>query len=843
MSGAVAQAQGGAVAAQDDQTSAESGQDIVVTATRTAVGLSKVPISVAAFSQAQMDQRGLRQVDDLVGITPGLALERSSQGANRISIRGINSSAGSGTTGVYIDDTPIQVRNQGFGSGTAFPEIFDLERVEVLRGPQGTLFGSGSMGGTVRFIQTSPNMNDFSMYGRAEVNHVEQGGVGYEAGLAVGAPLIEDKIGFRASLSYRRAAGFVDEVQGTVTALPTPTTLVPPYDNLASFTPTNVIKKDANWRTALVGRLAVELRPTETLTITPSIYYQRVKNGDASDNFTVIASDLDKRDYRRISWQPGNPATNAALTPINVPQTDTGSDRFILSALDVELDLGEVKLISHTSYFDRKSQQTFDYTWTDSQAYGNILIPQPGFKSFSTQNARQKNFVQEVRAQSGDAQSFISWTVGAFYSQMKQDNRQDLFSNYIYNLPSLFGFIFNDADPFGPGYNAFTNAFGMGLGANSIYFREHRFADETQIAGFAQVDIRPIDRLTLTIGARYSSNKLKYSAFYPEALNNINAPFGAPCTDGICKPGQGNYVVAYPDTIGNSISETAFTPKFGVSFQATPDHLFYANVAKGFRPGGVSAAVPPVCNGDLRRLGYVDGSGNPTQRPTYGSDSVWSYEAGFKSRLLGNRLTLDGSAYRIDWTNIQTFVILPECGYDLTDNTGNARSEGFDLAFDLRVARGLNLGGAIGYNSSKFTKSGLVRADGVASFPKGSNVPGAPSPWTVNLSAQYDHDLAGGNGIYARLDYIFNSKQNPSGGTLVGTPNYNPLLIQRPSYANVNLRLGWRHEDTDISIFAKNLLNADPLLSLDPAGGRRSLVYQASTLTPRTIGITLTHRQ
>src|SRR6185312_13639166 len=157
-----------AVAADDDQQ--ESLQEIVVTATRREESLSRVPISVAAFTQQQMDAQGLKQIDDLQRYTPGLVVTRTGNSGNQISIRGISSGAGAGTTGVYIDDTPVQVRNLGYSSGTAFPALFDLERVEVLRGPQGTLFGAGSEGGTVRFIQTKPNLTKPSDYTRAEVS-------------------------------------------------------------------------------------------------------------------------------------------------------------------------------------------------------------------------------------------------------------------------------------------------------------------------------------------------------------------------------------------------------------------------------------------------------------------------------------------------------------------------------------------------------------------------------------------------------------------------------------------------------------------------------------------------
>ena len=145
--------------------------DIVVTANRRAESINKVPASIVALNQAALDQQGIRNFTDIVSQTPGLSRVATStfQPAN-IAIRGIRSVVGAATTGVYIDDSPIQTRNiSPQDPGDAVPTIFDLERVEILRGPQGTLFGSGSEGGAVRFISPLPNLNSTSFYGRAEV--------------------------------------------------------------------------------------------------------------------------------------------------------------------------------------------------------------------------------------------------------------------------------------------------------------------------------------------------------------------------------------------------------------------------------------------------------------------------------------------------------------------------------------------------------------------------------------------------------------------------------------------------------------------------------------------------
>src|SRR6202008_2321177 len=148
---------------------AEGLQEVVVTATRHEEALSKVPISVTALTQESMDQKGIKDFLDVARFTPGVSIDNSA--TNAISIRGISSSGGAGTTGISIDDTPVQMRSVGFNPDDALPKTFDLERVEILRGPQGTLFGSGSEGGAVRYILTQPSVSNTSTYVRSEVSY------------------------------------------------------------------------------------------------------------------------------------------------------------------------------------------------------------------------------------------------------------------------------------------------------------------------------------------------------------------------------------------------------------------------------------------------------------------------------------------------------------------------------------------------------------------------------------------------------------------------------------------------------------------------------------------------
>src|ERR1700738_4417815 len=184
--------------------------EIVVTATRHEESLSRVPISVTAMTQEALDIRAVKDFQDVARFTPGVNIDNS--GTNNISIRGIASTGGAGTTGIYLDDTPIQMRALAFNPDEALPKSFDIDRVEVLRGPQGTLFGAGSEGGTVRYITTQPSLTKTSIYSRAEFSSTQGGDPSYEAGVAVGGPLVEGKLGARLAGGYRKDGGWIDRI-------------------------------------------------------------------------------------------------------------------------------------------------------------------------------------------------------------------------------------------------------------------------------------------------------------------------------------------------------------------------------------------------------------------------------------------------------------------------------------------------------------------------------------------------------------------------------------------------------------------------------------------------------
>ncbi|MEP6547839.1 MAG: TonB-dependent receptor [Gammaproteobacteria bacterium] len=847
-------------------------EEVIVTATRRAEPLSKVAISVSSIGVEEMDQRGVKEFDDLVRLTPGLNLSRQSfTGANQIAIRGISSDAGSGTTGVYIDDTPIQVRNLGFGSGTAFPGLFDVERVEVLRGPQGTLFGAGSEGGTVRFIQTEPSLSKTSTSTRAEVSTLRNGSPSYEAGVAFGAPIIDDRLGFRVSAYFRHEGGYIDEVGGTYKILdPSGES----YGNSVAFTRTNTFEKDVNWNSTTAFRAALKFAPSDALTITPSVFFQKHHTNDgagAGAEFDLATSNLGARDYSRqyyyqgtpgtVFTAPNDPTTTTTLNPMNVPNNGFGDDKFTLSAVAISWDFGPVTLVSNTSYFDRTTVQWSDYTKGYAQFYSpqffleadgvtstGTYVPD-GWKGMARYDNSQGNFVQEFRLQSNDASARLTWLAGAFFSHDRQIAGEPISTNFLSNAswvgfyPTAFGIGYygvNGGDPFGPGSTGAQNFFGDNMLANAVSFLGQWKMVEEQLAGFAQADFKITDKFKATAGVRVSRNKLDFTAAYLGPENNANAPFGFPCAAPPCVIGQGASAAVYPTSSTHS-SENAVTPKFGLSYQFSDANLLYATASKGFRPAGASLRVPSICDGDLITNGYVDANGNPVQPESYKSDSVWSYEIGSKNRLFGNRLVIDGSIYEVKWKNIQANVSLPNCSYNFVDNLADATSRGVDLAFQLKASEHLEVDGAFGYNDPKFDKDALSPG-GAKIFSKGAGIPDAGAPLTVSLSGEYVLPLASGRQGYFRTDFTHTSEWRRVGNQDPNSPLYDPRLLPIPAFNVVNMRLGARFNQFDVSVFVQNVTDSAPALDLSAGTYYDPQDWSSATLRPRTYGATFTWR-
>lgn len=384
-----------APAAENPDVSAGGGlEEIVVTAERRTERLQDVPVSVEVFTQEKLDAQAVRGIDDLTRLSPGVTFLRngayttSSGAASDIAIRGIDSIAGAATTGLYIDDTPIQTRHINITSQNPYPALFDLERVEVLRGPQGTLFGAGAEGGAVRFISPEPGLASSSGYYLSELATTAYGDPSYAVGAAAGGPIIDDKLGFRVSASYRHDGGWVNRVD---------------------FATGDTVDPRSNYDQISTLRGALTYAVTENLSITSSLYYQE--------------QDLNDTEYY---WKElSNPGSNQFNNGNVIPSPDT--DKLYLPAIKIAWNLGAIKLISNTSYFSRDQWSTTDATMLDraeylfNGTYPNFPYPPPGVTAPEYNSDRQDNFMQEIRLESTAADSRLNWVAGVFYQHAREN--------------------------------------------------------------------------------------------------------------------------------------------------------------------------------------------------------------------------------------------------------------------------------------------------------------------------------------------------------------------------------------------------------------------------------------
>jgi outer membrane receptor protein involved in Fe transport len=802
-------------------------EEIIVTAQRREERLQDVPISVTAFSQEKIDSQGLKNIDDLTRLTPGVNFQRNGMGStgnyndetSDINIRGIDSSAGSSTTGIYIDDTPVQTRHIGFGSVNVFPALFDLERVETLRGPQGTLFGAGAEGGALRFITPSPGLTDYSGYVRAEVADTAYGAPSYEAGAAAGGPIIDGVLGFRVSASFRRDGGWVDRVDYTRPDPSDPLSL-PVY---AGTTETN-----ANWQQTVTARAALKWQVNDKIAVEPSLYYQSLYINDTAAYWQVL-SDPGAGVYRN-----GNALRNPS------------DDPFYLSALKVQADLGSAALTSNTSYLSRDQHSTSDYTQYNRATYAYYgylpnIYPVPGDGGYSPFADQQHDFFQEFRLASTDATARLTWNTGIFFGHTDENVPE-----YEYD-PTLDSEV---RATIGSAADSTCLGYAISCPNGLIYYGGIDRNIEQQLAVFGEIYFKIVDALKLTVGLRAATDRVTGST------QEGGASFG---------------LVSYGTSA--TTTEKPVTPRFGLSYQPERDELYYVTAAKGYRSGGVNEGVGTLCNANLQALGLPPGPGGIYQVPTaYNSDSLWSYEIGAKNSFLDHRLQVNSSLYIINWKNIQQNVYLPVCGEEFTANLGAVRSQGGDVEVTFKPVQSLTLGLTASYTDAKFTGAscaGVLRFNGAAcaGVVGGQQVSFAPtvsagdqlpiSPWSVMLSGEYVTPLAWTNGKlgYFRADYQRTSAQT---GLLPSQDDRNALfdttLPGLPLTKNLQLRAGLRFDGFDLSLFANNVTNEHPaeFVSRDindncttgaPCGPPvTDNLYFARGERPRTVGITATYR-
>jgi iron complex outermembrane receptor protein len=412
--------------------------EVVVTANRREEIEQRVPISLVAWTRADLDAVGAKEFRDIAARTPGVEYDfypDLGPGTHtNVAIRGVDARDGTATA-VYLDDVPLRPDPAG-SVGRAFPLLTDLDRVEILRGPQSTLLGEGAEGGVVRFVTTTPSLTATTGYVRSEVTTTEHGGAGFHTAGAFGAPLVENRIGFRASAGYETDGGFVDRVD--------------PF-SLA------VVDRNVNRTTARSARLGLLWAPADAVRITPTFTYQQRYSHDSPVFYEALS----------------NPP-NAVLRSGKLLRQPT-DDGFSIASVNATAEFPGLELTSLTSHFHRSVYSVTDAT-NNGIGWGNPLGPeypasdQTFLDTFIV--VRQSEWVQELRLTTTDPNARLTWLLGAslLYASYSDENS---------TAPAL-------------------NQNGVQIGDSDLVSHGH----ERQTAAFGELTWRLSDRLAARAGAR-----------------------------------------------------------------------------------------------------------------------------------------------------------------------------------------------------------------------------------------------------------------------------------------------------------------------------------------------------
>jgi outer membrane receptor protein involved in Fe transport len=747
----------------------EKGQiaTIVVTASKRKEDVRKIPLSITVIGGEALEDQHITDFTDLTRSVPNLSFSGGAggggSGLSNIELRGISSQAGSSTVGVYLDDISMTTRNL-YSLGSAEPKFFDIDHVEVLRGPQGTLYGASSMGGTIKFVSNQPNVNSTETNISSEVSSTEHGGINDSISLVHNVPLVPGTLGLRFGVQTGKTSGYIDQV--------------------SQANPSQIIARGINSEKDLVLRAALKWTPNAQLSVTPSIFYQKVTS--------------DGLDVSHLTDFNGNPL------PAN--QTDQllrepGVDKLIVPSLTITYDTGTADLTSVTSYFKRDFNRTQDGQSANSEYFGCCLIGAGAglggpvgladavnaLPSAVYLNNSIKQVSQELRlaskAYDANGAPFV-WLAGIYYSDLKTkvtDNEPVFGINATFN-----NFGANIADP-----SVLSGAFVGDFPNDNAYFSERRYA-ETQAAIFGEFSYYLTPALRFTIGARKLHAK--------ETLDR-----------------DGNYYFAGgPVSSSYTKNFDSFTPKYALSWDVNSYNTVFASSTKGFRLGGANRAIPwSICGDELSGTYHL--SAPPG---TFESDTLWSYEAGNKSRFFDNRLSVNASFFYVRWRNIQQDIQL-SCTFDFEGNFGAATSKGAEIEVTARPTSNLTLGLFGGYTRATFDEA--VSAINVSA---GAEIQGVPK---MNAALTADYRFFSGDSYTTFVRGAVRWVGSSHGSFDPGNSDY-----VRPSYKTVDASIGASFSNNwEVSLFAKNLLNDQTVLQQPYV----QFLTEAYRQRPRTIGV------
>jgi iron complex outermembrane receptor protein len=730
-------------------------EEIVVTATKREEGVQDVPMAIAVLGQQQLEDLNITDMQDYVEMLPTVSFVTLGPGTGNIYIRGVSSGGESSlganpSVAVYLDEQPVTSAGSYLN-----PHIYDVSRIEVLAGPQGTTFGANAQSGAIRIITNQPDTTQFDAGINLDGNQPKSGDVGYLAEGFVNVP-ISDRAAIRVSGFYKQDAGFIDNIAGTHTfsnaniraGLTDPALIAIAED--ITVDNNALAKENFNEATTIGARAALKVDLSENWTATAGVMFQNLESEGVWDHDPTLGDLVVQR------WMP-----------------DWNNDDWSQLTLTVEGEIFGGNLVATFADLSRDSESANDYSLY-SDYYVSYGFVQPYYSCYvsyfgacedpresltSVNTFDRQNF--EARFTS-NADSRFRWMVGAFYSDVDDSSDNDWHVLGLANIPGSF--------VEGPDIYWTTNF--------------NRTYEETAVFGEVSFDIT--EKLTATASARHFD--------FESTLQGFSGTVWWPC--GGWDPGHpdNNYGDNCADE-NRKVASDDQVYRISFDYQLNDDWLIYTSWGEGYRPGGLNRfCATRVPEG-------LPGQGDVNIGCAFDSDFLTATEIGFKSTLLDGRMRLNVAAFWQDWEDFQFSRLDTSISpITLTFNVGNAESNGIEGDFSVLLTDNWTLSGAASFVNAELTSD--YRRNPSSPEPDaaaGTTLPRVPE-FKGNLSSRYTWN----NDVYMQGTYVYTGE---SFNTLFDGGTIPTQRRTQEAYDILNLGVGMDRQDWSAELYVRNVFD------------------------------------
>jgi iron complex outermembrane receptor protein len=867
---AIAAVLGALSGARSLAATAEGGSDaleeITVTAQRRSQSMQDVPISMQAFTGQALQQLNVQTFDDYIKYLPNVTSANNGPGQNEVFMRGLSAgsqaSQGSSSTGlfpnvaIYLDNQSGQLPNRNLDIYAA-----DLERIEVLEGPQGTLFGAGAEAGVIRYITNQPKIDVTEANVKAGYGTTAHGDNNSDVTAVLNLPLIAEHMAVRAVIYNDQRGGYIDNVPATFTRKNTDLGIQYANDpagcgpnSVPAGPPCQVPPGSPTLNNNSIAGRAIN--PVTYQGIRAQLLYKFNDDWDV-----LLAQSYQDMHSQGVFYQQPNASDGAPLNPLEVtlfnPAYD--NDKFEMTSLTVDGKLGFLKGVYTAGYLVRNVEQSGDYTNYSRaiyaeyyQCYGKYdLTPKCFSPSASWHTSEQNKHMQhEFRVSTPD-----DWRVrgiaGAFYEDNKLSDRTAWSYKGIPECTAtLAAGCFTDLGTF-PATT--VNPAGIRPATESFYQDTPRETKQTAFFGSVDVDLIP-KVLTLTAGTRHFRFENSYKG-------SVMSSFG--CYEAGTPPGGCTSSYSYNlDAQNLQGSESGFKSRANLTWHIIPDVMVYYTWSQGFRPGGFDE------NGGTQHIYGTDAKYQYVLGRSWASDKLTNNEIGWKTEFLDHRFQWNGAVYRENWDNVQISFFDPGLLGNLffNENGQNFLVKGIETSIVARVVGGLTVQGAASWNQTRQTNSPALIDNNPLSAnfghaitqacdktganctaitnpfgPIGSPTADAP-PLQFSLRARYEWSFGDYNSFAqvgaSHTGHSFTQAgSNPTfaGSSSIGTSR---LRFENAAYSTFSASVGIAKDAWNAMLFAENLSNshASTFTSTD------QFIVEQTPLRPRVLGVSVGYK-